>query len=361
MSDDIVISVDAMGGDRAPEIVIAGLARALRLNPRLRFIIHGNEARIAPMVKRRKPLLDRSTLRHADDVIAMDAKPSTAVRRGRASSLWRTLESVRSGEASAAVSAGNTGALMAMAVFCLRTIKGVDRPAIAALWPSRSDAGFAVALDMGADIRADARDLVRYGVMGAEYARISLGVDRPRVGVLNVGIEETKGRSELHDAADRLRRASAAPGAAFDYIGFVEGNDIPGGTVDVIATDGFTGNIALKSAEGTARLIADFLREAFKHTWISRLGALIAYTSLRRFRKRIDPRRVNGGVFLGLNGIVIKSHGGADATGFAAAVLLAGKMAKAKFTDRISTEVARLVTEGPGGAHGSRTTEQKPA
>jgi len=207
-------------------------------------------------------------------------------------------------------------------------------------WPSRGKAGYNIVLDVGADLRADPENLMQFAVMGAEYARIGLGLSRPRVGLLNVGSEEAKGGADLHRAAELIAGAALRPGADFSYVGFVEGGDILSDRVDVIVTDGFTGNIALKTAEGVARLISDSLREAFRHTWLSRLGALFAYTSLLRLKKRIDPRRVNGGVFLGLNGSVVKSHGGADATGVAAAVKLAATMGLSGFQDRVAEQVA---------------------
>jgi glycerol-3-phosphate acyltransferase PlsX len=227
---------------------------------------------------------------------------------------------------------------MAMSMLALRKAPGVSRPAIAVLWPSTNETGYNVLLDAGADIRADAEDLMKYALMGASYARNALGVRRPRIGLLNVGTEEHKGRSELHQAAQLI--AATGPSGEFDYIGYVEGSDMPSARVDVIVTDGFTGNVALKSAEGTASLIAALLREAFAYSPLSRLGSLFAVTSLNRFKKRIDPRRVNGGVFLGLNGTVIKSHGSAVATGVSAAIKLAFILAESGFTQRLAARVA---------------------
>lgn len=342
----VVLSIDAMGGDRAPASVLGGLAKALSDRPDLRFLVHGDEAKLAPLIKKGSPLAERCDLRPAAEVVAMDAKPSQILRRGRGTSMWKALESVRDGEAAAAVSAGNTGALMAMALFCLRAAPGVKRPAIGALWPSRNASGYCLALDMGADVRADSEDLVLYALMGAEYARIRFKAERPRVGLLNVGIEETKGLPEIKEAGAELRRLSEDLGLGFEYVGFVEPNDIFSGEVDVVVTDGFTGNAVLKSAEGAAKLVGDSLKAAFAHTWMSRLGALFAYPSLRRFKKRIDPRQANGGVFLGLNGLVIKSHGGADATAYAAAVALAADLALNDVGSRIAAGV-RTVSAAP--------------
>jgi glycerol-3-phosphate acyltransferase PlsX len=258
--------------------------------------------------------------------------------------MWNALETVRSGESPVVISCGNTGALMALSMLQLRKAPGVDRPAIAVLFPSMNPAGYNVMLDAGADIRADANDLVKYALMGASYARNALGLARPRVGLLNVGTEEFKGRSELHEATALI--GAAAPGGDFDYIGYVEGSDMPSDRVDVIVTDGFTGNVALKTAEGTAGLIRGLLREAFSYSALSRVGALFAVTSLGRLQKRIDPRRVNGGVFLGLNGTVIKSHGSADATGISAAIKLAFTLADRGFAEKLAARVAVRAPEG---------------
>jgi glycerol-3-phosphate acyltransferase PlsX len=260
------------------------------------------------------------------------------MRNGQDTSMWSALDSVRNGEATVCVSCGNTGALMLVSIMRLRKLSGVNRPAIAVLWPSRNPQGFNVMLDVGADIRADARDLLQYALMGASYARNGMDLARPRLGLLNVGTEEHKGRSELHDAHALIAAQSADGG--YDFVGFVEGGDIPGNRCDVIVTDGFTGNVALKTGEGTAALIGDLLREAFAFSPLSRLASLLALTSLRRLKKRIDPRRVNGGVFLGLNGTVVKSHGSADATGVSAAVKLAFELAKSGFSDRLAARVA---------------------
>jgi len=332
-----VISVDAMGGDQGPAVVVAGLALSARKNPDIGFIVHGRRGELEPLIAKRK-LSERCVIRHAEDVVTMDEKPSTVMRHGQGSSMWSAIESVRDGEATVAVSCGNTGALMLLGMVRLKKLDGVNRPAIACLWPNRTDSGFAVMLDVGADIRADAEDLLQYALMGTSYARNGLGLERPRVGILNVGTEEHKGRAELKAA--HYLMAEAAPRAEFEFVGFVEGGDIPSGRVDVIVTDGFTGNIALKTAEGTATLIRDILKAAFRQTPLSRIAGLLAYTSLRRLSKRIDPRRQNGGVFLGLNGTIVKSHGSADATGVSAAIKLAFELAQAGFSDRVAARLA---------------------
>ncbi|MFO1104546.1 MAG: phosphate acyltransferase PlsX [Amaricoccus sp.] len=342
---DVVLSIDAMGGDRGVSAVVRGMGKSLQENPRLRYILHGDGELLARSIRKRSPLALRTEIRHAPGVIAMDEKPSRALRAAQGTSMWNALETVRSGESPVVISCGNTGALMALAMMSLRKAPGVNRPAIAVLWPSNNPAGYNVLLDAGADIRADATDLLKYALMGASYARNALGIARPRVGLLNVGTEEHKGRAELHEAAERL--AVAGPSGEFDYIGYVEGNDLPSERVDVIVTDGFTGNIALKTGEGTASLIRNQLREAFSYSLLSRIGALFALGAMRRLRQKIDPRNVNGGVFLGLNGTVIKSHGGADATGVSAAIRLASTLAERGFTQKLAARMALGIPAEP--------------
>jgi len=333
-----IISVDAMGGDQGPAAVVAGLACSAEKNPDIGFILHGDGPTLEKLVARRKGLSAVCEIRHTEEVVTMDARPSHVMRYGQKTSMWSTVDAVKHGEAEVAVSCGNTGALMVLSMMRLRKLPGVNRPAIACLWPSRNPGGFNVMLDVGADIRADAADLLQYALMGASYARNGLGQPRPRIGLLNVGTEEHKGRTELKAAHELI--SDAADAADFEFVGFVEGGDIPSDRVDVIVTDGFTGNIALKTGEGTASLSREFLRDAFKATPLSRIAALLAYTSLKRLSTRIDPRRVNGGVFLGLNGTVVKSHGSADATGVSAAVKLAFTLAKSGFNKKLAARVA---------------------
>ncbi len=340
----IIISVDAMGGDRGPGTIVSGLQLVAAQDPTLDFILHGPEAELTPLVARHKGLAGRVEIRHAEEVVSMEDKPSQVMRKGQKTSMWSTIEAVKLHEAEVAVSCGNTGALMAVAMIRLRKLKGVNRPAIACLWPSRNKGGFSIMRDVGADIRADECDLTQYALMGASYARNGLGLARPRIGLLNVGTEEHKGRPELKAAHELITKAAGE--ADFEFLGFVEGGDIPSARCDVIVTDGFTGNVALKTGEGTASIIGDFLREAFKATPLSRIAALLALTSLKRLNKRIDPRRVNGGVFLGLNGTVIKSHGSADATGVAAAVKLAADLAHSGFSERLAARVAHAPMPG---------------
>ncbi|WP_372990197.1 phosphate acyltransferase PlsX [Sulfitobacter sp.] len=333
-----VISVDAMGGDQGPAIVVAGCAESAAKNPDISFVLHGPAETLDPLVAKRPELRGRCTVRDAQGVVTMDDKPSNVVRNGKDTSMWSAIESVRSREASVAVSCGNTGALMALSMIRLRKLPGVNRPAIAVLYPSTNPQGFNVLLDVGADVRADADDLLRYALMGNSYARNGMDIKRPRVGLLNVGTEEHKGRAELKEAHELIR--DAADDAEFDFVGFVEGGDIAGNAADVIVTDGFTGNIAIKTGEGTATLISGGLRTAFKNSIWSRMASVLAYSSLRRVSKRFDPRRVNGGVFLGLNGTVVKSHGAADATGVSSAIKLAARLAESEFTNRLAARVA---------------------
>ncbi len=338
-----------MSGDGGLGAVFGGLQKSARKNNKLAFILHGHQEKIDAQLARRKELAAVCDVRHVDKIIPMDEKPSHAVRHGKGSSMWNAVESVKRGEALVAVSCGNTGALMAISMLLLRKVPGVHRPAIAILWPSHNPSGFNTMLDVGADIKAEAEDLVTYAVMGAAYARHGMQLTKPRVGLLNVGTEEHKGRGALHDAATELERRD---GDGFTYIGYVEGSDIPSDKVDVIVTDGFTGNVAIKTAEGTASLIRGLLKEAFSHSPLSRIGALFALTSLRRLTKRIDPRRVNGGVFLGLNGTVIKSHGAADAKGVSAAIKLAFQLAEGGFHER-------LAARGASGRYSSDSAPEK--
>ncbi len=334
----ITISVDAMGGDAGPAVVVAGLAMSAKKNPDIAFILHGPQEQLAPLVAKRRTLLGRVEIRDVRKVVTMDDKPSQVMRNGKGTSMWSTLDAVKKGEADGAVSCGNTGALMALSMLRLRKMPGVNRPAISILWPSSNPQGFNVMLDVGADIKADAEDLLQFALMGVSYTRNSMDLEHPRVGLLNVGTEEHKGRAELKEAHALISKAAAT--SNFEFVGFVEGSDIPGNVADVIVTDGFTGNVAIKTGEGTASLIRSALREAFQYSILSRIAAVLALTSLKRLSKRIDPRRVNGGVFLGLNGTVVKSHGGADATGVSAAIKLAFRLAEQGFAEKLAARVA---------------------
>ena len=336
MSARITIALDAMGGDRAPEMVIRGASIALQRFPHANFLIYGVESGIAPIVAKLPRLAGHVTVRHTDEVISGDTRPSVALRTGRRSSMRLAIETVAAGEADCVVSAGNTGALMAMAKTALRMLPGIDRPAMASFFPTQR--GESVLLDLGANVECDADNLVQFALMGDVFARTVLGLLQPTVGLLNVGSEELKGNDAVRGAAMRLK----APGVPIRFQGFVEGDGIAAGAVDVIVTDGFTGNVAVKTAEGTARLFTEFLRASFKHSLSARIGYLFARTTLRKLRARLDPRRYNGAVFLGLDGICVKSHGGADALGFANAIGVAVDMKLNGFLEKIRDGLARL-------------------
>jgi phosphate acyltransferase len=334
------IALDAMGGDFGPEVVVSGAAISLVRQPGVQFILCGDEARIKPVLAGHAKLAARSRIVHTDFAIASDEKPSQAMRRGKGSSMWLALEAVKSGEAEAAVSGGNTGALMAMAKLILRPLPGIERPAIAALWPTVT--GECVVLDVGANIGATSRQLTDFAVMGAAMARVLFHVERPSVGLLNVGSEEIKGNEEVREAHVWLKGRDLG----FVYKGFVEGDEIGHGAADVIVVEGFAGNIALKTAEGTARQVGRYIKDAMGSSWTSKLGALIARGGFMALKDRMDPRRVNGGTFLGLNGIAIKSHGGSDALGFASAIDLAYEMADSGLIARLSADLAALPQQG---------------
>lgn len=333
-----MLSVDAMGGDNAPDSVIEGAAAFLKGRRRsVRFLLHGDEARIGPMVDRLPELKAVSEICHSDSVVDMSAKPSEAVRRSRGSSMWNAVHAVKEGRAQVAVSAGNTGALMAIAKVVLRMKQGVHRPAIAASWPSPT--GFSTVLDVGANVEVSPAQLVEFAVLGEAFHRAVHNVERPKVGLLNVGQEELKGSQSIRDADTLIRQA----GLDLDYQGFVEGDDISLGTSDVVVTDGFTGNIALKTAEGTARLVASWLREALTSSILAKIAAaLLSLGALDHVRAKMDPRNVNGGVFLGLNGVVVKSHGGTDALGFSTALRIALELADSAFLTEIERNLETL-------------------
>jgi len=337
MTGKMTIALDAMGGDAGPEMVLPGAELASVRHPDLKFLLFGDRTRLTTLLEKYPRLKGRSEVRHSENAIAMNDKPSQALRRGRGkSSMWLAIEAVRSGQAQAVVSAGNTGALMAMARFVLKTIPGIERPAIAAIWPTLR--GESVVLDVGATIGADARQLVEFALMGEAMARSLMGLDRPTVGLLNIGVEEVKGLEQVKEAGRLLRDL----GLPLEYKGFIEGDDIGKGTVDVVVTEGFTGNIALKTAEGTAKQLSTYLKLVLNRTLLSRLGALLATGAFATLRERMDPRKHNGGVFLGLNGIVVKSHGGTDALGFATAVDVAIEMVKNGLVAKIAADVAEM-------------------
>lgn len=342
MSTSVIIALDAMGGDNAPRAVLRGANIARKRFPNVQFLLFGPEGTLAPLLKRMARLRKAATIVDTPDVVGDQDKPSAALRAGRNSSMRKAIEAVREGKAHGVVSAGNTGALMAMAKVVLRTLPGIDRPAMASFFPTLR--GESVMLDLGANIDCTEDNLVQFAVMGEMFARTVLGSLQPTVGLLNVGSEEMKGHEELRAAAAILR------GYPINFHGFVEGNDIAAGTVDVIVADGFSGNVALKSAEGTARLISEFLRQTFKSSILAGIGYLFARPALRKLRARLDPRRYNGAVFLGLNGIAVKSHGSSDALGFATAIGVAVDMAANGFIQRMAGEFTELEQSRPAAA-----------
>ncbi|MDX2237762.1 MAG: phosphate acyltransferase PlsX [Hyphomonadaceae bacterium] len=337
MAEGLILSIDAMGGDHAPGIVVDGVEIAAARHPGVRYLLHGDAAAIEDLLRTRPKARAASRVLPASGSIGMEVKPSQALRQGKGSSLWNAIAAVEEGAAHAVVSAGNTGAYMAIAMFRLRTAPGVHRPALVAMWPTMKGGRVAV-LDVGANVQADAEQLVDFAIMGEAYHRAITGAARPTVGLLNVGAEEQKGHEEIRAAARLIRES----GVSLAFQGFVEGDDITKGAIDVVVTDGFTGNIALKTAEGTARLVASFLREALSSSLLSRIGAAIAYPALRKLRDQMDPRNVNGAVFLGLNGLVVKSHGGADGPGFASAIEVAIRLGESDYRDEIARNFARL-------------------
>lgn len=341
MTGSITLALDAMGGDNAPEQVVRGMDLARERFPNLRFVVVGDERRIEPLLARRARLVECSTVRHTVEVITDSDKPSQALRRGTNSSMRLAIDAVRDGEAQGVVSAGNTGALLALAKFVLKALPGLDRPAITSFFPTAK--GETVMLDLGANIECGSDNLLQFAAMGTAFARVVLGVERPRVALLNVGAEELKGHDAIKTAAEILR---ATDSPAMEFIGYVEGDDILSGRADVVVTDGFTGNVALKTVEGTAKLVTVFLRGAFRHSLMSRLGYVLARGAIAALRERIDPRIYNGAMFVGLNGIVVKSHGGADAMGFASAIGAAHDMASGGINDRIIEDLARIAAPG---------------
>ena len=336
MESQKVIAIDAMGGDKGPVAAIAGASLAKERAPDFKFMIFGSEAVCLPLISRHKLLADDSQIIHTSEIITADAKPSVALRRGRASSMGMAIEAVAQGRADAVVSAGNTGALMAMSKVFLKTLPGISRPAIAGLIPTRRSES--VFLDLGANVGCSKKNLLEFACMGTILARAVLGIVRPTVGLLNVGQEEFKGKSDLQEVANLLRRYDEH----FDFQGFVEGDDLATGTTDVVVTDGFTGNVALKAMEGVAKAYSDFLRRSLSSSLVSRVGALLAKPAFERLRIKVDPRRHNGAMFVGLNGVAVKSHGGTDSVGFANALGVGIDIVKQGVNDRIIADLAEM-------------------
>ncbi len=341
------IAVDAMGGDEGVRVMIEGAAVARRSHDRFKFLLVGDEARIKDALQHHPNLRGASEILHCEDVVGGDERPTQALRRAKTTSMGLAINAVKNGDAGAAVSAGNTGALMAMAKLALRTMPGIDRPALSALLPTLGDNDL-VMLDLGANTDCDARNLVQFAIMGAAYSRIVTGLDAPRVRLLNIGTEEMKGTGQLQAAAAQLRAAAEELSLTFD--GFVEADKLGRGDVDVVVSDGFSGNIALKAVEGTARFVTDLLRRAFASSIRSKFGFLVSRPATELLKHHLDPNNHNGAVFLGLNGVVVKSHGSANAVGVANAVEVAARLLEENLTERITADLARLGTGKPRAA-----------
>jgi glycerol-3-phosphate acyltransferase PlsX len=354
LTEPYTLAVDAMGGDQAPAMVVGGLEIAAERHPGARFLLVGDEARLTPLLAVHRRAAAACTLRHAPDVITDEAKPTAALRQ-RQASMRVAIDAVAAGEASGVVSAGNTGALLTLAKIVIKSLPGIDRPAMAAIGPSAR--GDVVMLDLGANVTCDTRNLVEFAVMGDVFARTVLGLTAPTIGLLNIGSEELKGNDRVRDAAEILRQSPIGK----QFHGFIEGHDIAAGTTDVVVTDGFTGNIALKTGEGALKLIGELLRQVFRSSLAARVAYLLARPGLDRLREWLDPRRYNGAVMLGLNGVVVKSHGGTDAEGFAHAVDVAVDMVVHHFNDHIRSGLSGVVELIPqAGRNGSAERDVAP-
>jgi phosphate acyltransferase len=332
----VVLALDGMGGDQAPDVVVEGAYIARERHPGTTFLLFGDPAKLKPLVDRRKGLANVLEIVSAEDAVSADDKPSVALRRRRKSSMWLAVQAAAEGRADSVVSAGNTGALLAISMFAMRMVEGAHRPALASFLPTAR--GETVMLDLGANLECDAENLAEFAVMGSVFAQVLLGLDAPKVGLLNVGSEELKGHEEVRQTASWLRRE----GTPVNFHGFVEGNDIGTGVVDVVVTDGFTGNVALKAIEGTAKLTFGFVGDAFRTSTFAKIGYLFASGAWMKLRKRVDPRRYNGGVFLGVDGICVKSHGGTDGLGFAYAIGVANDLVRYEYKSKLIEGLAKL-------------------
>lgn len=339
MSYRQTIAIDAMGGDFGPEVTIPAAAAALSRMKDTKIIFFGDEKRILPLLNNFDELKKHSQIQHTDIAIASTDKPSVALRNGKGSSMRLAIEAVKEGVADGVVSAGNTGALMAMSKIIMKTLPGITRPAIASVMPTMN--GKTVVLDLGANLSCDAEILTQFAVLGSVYARVVQGIPKPTVGLLNVGTEEMKGHDEIRTAAAILSSVPF-PGK---YVGFIEGNDITKGTVDVVVTDGFTGNVALKTAEGVGKLSKELMTQAFKSSPLATLGYLLARGALNRMKNKIDPRKYNGGMFLGVNGICVKSHGNSDIDGTENAIIVAYDLIRNGFNKRVADEIEQLISQ----------------
>jgi glycerol-3-phosphate acyltransferase PlsX len=337
MTKDLTIAIDAMGGDFGPSVTIPAAANALEQNLKLKFLIFGDEKLVKPLLDQHEELKNASEFFHTDIAISSSDKPSRALRNGKGSSMRLAIESVKEGKADGVVSAGNTGALMVMSKLILKALPGISRPAIASVMPTQK--GKTVMLDLGANLECDAEILTQFAILGAVYARVVQGIRMPKVGLLNVGTEEMKGHDEIRAAAQVLNEVEF-PG---QYHGFIEGDDITKGTVDVVVTDGFTGNVALKTAEGVAKLTKSFLTDAFKSSPLAILGYMLSMGAMKKMKDKVDPRKYNGGMFLGVNGICVKSHGGSDVLGTQNAIMVAADLIENDFNNQVAQEIENLM------------------
>lgn len=333
------IAIDAMGGDFGPDVVIPAAANAMKRMQDTKLVFYGDEKQILPLLNQHPELKSNSQIIHTDITISSTDKPSVALRNGKGSSMRLAIEAVKEGTADGVVSAGNTGALMAQSKMLLKCLPGITRPAIASVMPTAN--GTTVVLDLGANLSCDAEILTQFAVLGAVYARVVQGIPKPTVGLLNVGTEEMKGHEEIRSAASILSSVPF-PGK---YAGFIEGSDITKGTVDVVVTDGFTGNVALKTAEGVGKLSKDLLTQAYKSSPLAMLGYLLSRGAINRMKNKIDPRKYNGGMFLGVNGICVKSHGGSDIEATESAIIKAHDLIRNGFNKRVADEIEQLMSQ----------------
>jgi glycerol-3-phosphate acyltransferase PlsX len=335
---EVILALDAMGGDHAPSCVVEGAHIAFRKNSSIKFQFYGDQVLLEPLLEKYKALKAVSTLIHTNNYISNEDKASAALRKSKDSSMRLAIEAVSSGKADGVVSSGNSGAYMAISKMILKTIAGIDRPAIASLFPTQR--GASVMLDMGANLQCDVDNLLQFAIMGNVYARDVLNIEHPTIGLLNVGAEELKGHPSIQQAAQLLRKLSSV----LSFHGYIEGDDISYGTVDVIVTDGFSGNVAIKTAEGISRMMSKFLKEAMVQTWASRIGLLFSVGALRRLKSKFDPRHYNGAIFIGLNGVAVKSHGSADSYAFANAIGVAANMVSHGFNQQIESDLQKVET-----------------
>ena len=334
-----IIAIDAMGGDFGPSVIVAGVAKAAERLESTRFLLFGDQSKIKTELEKYEALKPHVEIHHTDKAIASDEKPSSAVRNSKDTSMRLAIEAVRDKTADAVVSAGNTGALMALSKMILKTLPGINRPAIASVMPTYT--GKCVMLDLGANLTCDAEVLTQFAVLGAVYARVVQGITKPTVGLLNVGTEDMKGHEELRSAASVLSNVEF-PG---EYSGFIEGDDITKGTVDVVVTDGFTGNVALKTAEGVGKLSKEYLTEAFKSSPLAMLGYMLSRGAINRMKDKVDPRKYNGGMFLGVNGVCVKSHGGSDTDATENAIMVAANLVQNGFNQRVAAQIEQLMEQ----------------